>query len=726
MADLLGIGYSGLSAAQLALTTTGNNISNVNTPGYSRQSVDLVTNPAQILGSSYVGSGVGVASITRSYDQFLVGQVRSSTSSYGSANTFQQYASTVDNMLGDPTAGLTAGLDNYFSAVQQVANDPSSQAARQALVSQSSALASSFQNIATTLNQQYLQINTAVTNSVSQVNSLAKTIAQLNGEITSATGAAQGNPPNDLLDQRDAALTSLAQLVSVTTVPQDNGGVSVFIGNGQSLVVGNATQPLTIVPNAYDPARLEIGYPAGNGGGSVDISAQLSGGSIGGLLSYRSQMLDTTRNQLGQIAIGMASAVNTQSRLGMDLGGALGGDMFSASAPAVSASSANAGNGSVTASLVNAGALTSSDYKLVYNGANRYTLTRMTDGQSFAIDTGGAPSYTTATIDGISLTISAGAATGDSFLIQPTADAAAGLKSLITDPSKIAAAVPVAASASLSNFGTAAAGPVGVNNPNDKVMLQFTSPTNFNVVDETSGATLAQNVTYTSGGAISYNGWTTQISDGGTPPAAGDRFYVDQGVSSADAANVGGGAIAQAIVSAPAPGLTGTVTITFTSPNTFDVSGATTGSPTTGVPYVSGNVISYNGWNVTLTGTPVAGDSFTVSRNVAGVGDNGNIQQIAALQNKMTLEGGTATFQQAYGQIVAAVGNQTSEAQSDSSAFQAQLTQATNAVSSVSGVNLDEEAANMLQYQQAYQAAAKVIATANTLFQTLLSAVNGT
>ena len=724
MADILGIGYSGLAAAQRALSTTGHNISNANTDGYSRQTVDLAANPPELFGKSYLGNGVNVASVKRVYDQFLANQVRVNTASFSSVDTFQQLAGTIDNLLGNSNTSLNTGIDNYFNAVQQVADNPSSQAARQSLLSQSDSLVQNFQYVNTAVNQGYSQINTAISNSVSQINGLAKNIADLNNKIVLATGAAGGGSPNDLLDQRDAELNKLSKLVSVSTVMESDGALNVFIGSGQSLVVGSKSQSLGVVPNLYDKSRNEIGYTTSSGT-NVDISGQITGGSLGGLLNYRNQVLDTTKNALGQLAIGMASTTNTQHRLGMDLNGDLGGDLFSVASPIVTASNSNSGTGAVSGSLVSANSLTSSDYKLVYDGADNYTLTRQSDGQNFTINTGGTSPYTSTSIDGFSLTISSGAAVGDSFLIQPTRAGVDDLSTLISDPSKIAAAVPVAVTAPLSNMGNATASPISVNNPNDRVVIQFTSPTTYDVLDQTSGATLAQGVSYTSGANISFNGWTTKITDGGTSPTNGDIFYVDQGVASADSANTGSAGIDQVTMNPPDPGLTGSVTITFTSPNTFTVTGATTGTPTVAVPYSSGGVISYNGWNFTVNGSPATGDSFSIGPNINGVGDNGNMLQIAALQSNMTMSGGTASFQDVYGKIVADVGTKTQEAKTSSDALNAILQQSSDARDAVSGVNLDEEAANMLRYQQAYQAAAKVIATAGTLFQSLLSAING-
>ena len=723
MADILGIGFTGLAAAQKSLSTIGHNISNANTDGYSRQRVDLATNPATLYGSSYIGNGVNVADVKRVYDAFLVNQVRLDTASFNNVSTYQQLATPMDNILGDANTGLSSGIENFFNAGHQIASNPNSQAARQSFLSQADALVNNFQYINNALNQGYNQVNTAITNSISRINSLASNIAKLNNQIVLASGAAGGGAPNDLLDQRDAALEQLSSLVSVSTVEESNGALNVFIGNGQSLVVGSKSQSLSVVANLYDPTRKEIGYVAN--GASVNVSAQISGGSLGGLLNYRNQILDPTKNTLGKLAIGMASTINNQHHLGMDLNGNLGGDLFNVASPVVSAATTNTGTAAITGNLVNTNDLTSSDYSLLYNGADSYTLTRLDDGQTYSINTGGSYPYTSDVIDGVSLTINSGAAVGDRFLIRPARAGVDQLKTLISNPSKIAAAVPVAVTTPLSNVGSANVSAIQVNNPNDKVAIQFTSASTFDVLDVTTGATLAQNVSYTSGSNISFNGWSAAISDGGSGPANGDIFYVDEGITSAGGSNTGGAVIGAATMSPPDPALTDAVTITFTSANTFTVTGSTTGSPTVNVPYTDGGIISYNGWNFSISGSPASGDSFSIGPNNNGVGDNGNMQKIVALQNKLTMSGSTATYQDLYGQVVADVGTKTQEASTSHDALSALLQQSKDARNSVSGVNLDEEAANMLRFQQAYQASAKVISTSETLFQSLLSAIGG-
>src|SRR3569623_373837 len=718
---LLGVGLSGLLAAQRSLTVTGNNISNANTDGYSRQRVDLSTRPPQLYGSSYVGNGVDVSSVSRVYDNFLVEGVRTGTSSYESLNTFANYAARIDNLLANPDAGVGTAIQSFFTAANQVSSDPSSQPARQVLLSQANNVADTFKYDGDRFAELGQQSNTALKDSVGQINALASGIAELNQNIITAIGAASGCLPYDLLDKRDAALTQLSNLVSVTAVPQSDGSMNVFIGSGQALVVGTKTQQLSVIRNNYDPSRSEIGYAVGST--TVELTNQLSGGTIGGQINFRSQILDPAQNALGRVVTGLADAVNTQHQLGVDLSGALGGKLFNTGAMPVAQGARNTGNGSVSATLVSAEAITISDYQLQYNGANSYTLTRANDGKTFTINTGGSSPYTSTTIDGIALTISSGAAVGDGFLVRPTYAAAGTLQVAISDPAKLAAAAPIRASTALSNVGGAKISAGVVNSPDDRLMVQFTAPGVYDVVDQTTGATLGQGLSYSSGGNIAFNGLTFKITNGAGTPASGDKFYIDKKVTSADSANTGAATIGQVTASPPDPHLRDAVSIVFTSPTTYNVVGAPTGSPLTNVPYTSGSVISYNGWNVAISGTPATGATFTVGNNATGVGDTRNALQLCGLQQKLTLAGGTATFQDAYGQIVADIGSKTQQSNIARDARNALLKQSVEARDSVSGVNLDEEAANLIKMQQAYQAAAHVITMANTLFQSILDAV---
>ena len=625
MPDLLSLGVSGLNVSQLALDTTGHNIANANTPGYSRQSVQVGTEPPMQFGSFWMGQGALVQGVQRSYSQFLDTALQTASAGQAQLTAYSDLASRLDNLMASSSGGVQPALDGFYGAIQDLANNPADVPTRQALLGKAQALAAQFQGLAGQFGQFQGEINQRLTGDVSQINSLAQGIAGLNGQIVQMQGA--GQAPNDLLDQRDALLQKLGGLVGVTAVPQDNGTLNVMVGNGQQLVLGTQASALKIVPNAYDPGRSEVALA---GTGTV-ISGQLSGGEVSGLLTVRDQVVIPAQNQLGRAATALALAVNAQSHAGMDLRGNLGGDLFSVPAPTVLPSSANAGSASVAASVTGSAQLTAYDYTLRNTGSG-WTLTR-SDGTAVAL-AGAGTAASPFTADGLSLVVSGAAAVGDSFQIQPTRNAAAGFTLAIRDPSAIAAALPVRSSAASANTGNAGIGTPSVTN----------------------------------------------------------------------AAN---------------PQLLSPVTISFTSPTTYQINGA--GS----YAYSSGGAIALNGWSVAISGTPVAGDSFSVTSNAGGVGDNGNALALGATASLGVLDGGATTVGQAYGQLVAGTGSLTQQSQTRLASQTALVNQATSAQQSVSGVNLDEEAARLVRYQQSYQAAAHVIATAQTIFQSLLTAVGG-
>lgn len=712
--DLFGIGVSGLLAFQRALATTSHNVANATTEGYTRQRAELVARAPLYSGNGFIGAGVQVDAVRRMHDAYLVDQVRASGSAHAQLEHFHALAAEIDNVLGDPRAGLAPALSAFFDAVQGVANDPTSTAARQVLLSQAGALVDRFHALDQRLGELERRVNSTITNAVAEINDLAAGIADLNARIAQQPS---GAPPNDLLDRREQLLGRLAELVGVRVTTQDDGSVSVFIGNGQSLVVGTRALALETKPNLYDPARLEVGYAGA--AAAASFSDQLAGGSLAGALAFRVQALDPARHALGRVAVGIAHAFNDQHRLGLDLDGALGGSFFREPLAAVAASRLNAGAGAVAASVRDVSALAASDYVLRYDGANTYTLTRSSDGQTFAIATAGVSPYTT-TIDGVDLTISAGAAVGDTFRISPVGAGAADIGVAIGDVRAVAAAAAVRAEAAIGNAGTGRIGPVTVNSPNDRVVVTFTGPNTFDVVDETTGAVLATGASYADPATIAYNGWSAVLSGA---PQAGDTFVVENTVTQANSA---AGAIGPVTVAASGshPDLPETVTITFTSPTAYTVTGTGQGLPAGGTyDPASGATLSFNGWTVTLTGAPAAGDVYTVERNAGAAGDNRNALALLGLQTRHTLDGGHASLGGAYAAAVAEVGARTRAAGIGRDAQAVLRDQANAAREALSGVNLDEEAADLVRFQQAYQAAAQVISVADSLFRTLLDAV---
>lgn len=322
--SLLNIGVSALTTTQTALATTSHNISNVNTEGYNRQRTEHVAQIPDFVGNRYIGSGVTVGAIERVYDGFLANQVRTYTSQTSQAGTFFEFSKQVDDLLGSQELGLNSGLEEFFNSVHQVASDPTSISARTVMLTQGELLADRFNTLEQQITSFDKQIDNSLSVSIKEINTISQGIADLNDAIVAATGSNSGSP-NDLLDQRDQLINELSEFISVETLAESNGAVSIFVGSGQALVVGTSQIDLhEIADISTTPPRVSIGY----GSSMVDISAQLSGGSIGGSFQVRADVIDTARASLDTLAGTVVTAFNTVQTAGIDLDGNAGTNFF--------------------------------------------------------------------------------------------------------------------------------------------------------------------------------------------------------------------------------------------------------------------------------------------------------------------------------------------------------------------------------------------------------------
>jgi flagellar hook-associated protein 1 FlgK len=626
MPNLLTTSLSALTAFQRSLEVTGNNIANVNTEGYSRQVAELSSRVGTQTGVGSIGTGVQISTIRRIYDGILDSQLQSSLTSFSRFEAMNDLAARLDTLLADPSTGLNVQLQEFFNGVQDIANDPASVPTRQALLGEADGLISRFGQLDKQLSGMDVEINKRVVAAVDEVNRLTTSIADLNGQIILGQ-ARMGQPPNDLLDQRDLLVRDLSALVSVSTVQQNDGSLNVFVSSGQNLVIGGESRDLGMRASEFDPTRVEITF--GGQSGVAAIGNSISGGKLGGLIEFRNQVLDPARKSLGETAQALALTFNEQHASGMDLYGNLGGEFFAIDPPAVSASRNNSGTGTVTATIADLGALSGAEYVLTYDGA-AYNLTRADSGQAVAM-TGSGTAGDPFVAGGISIVTGGAAAAGDRQLIRPSVNGANSIARALTDPQALAMAAPTRTASSLNNIGNGAISQSSVVDRND-------------------------------------------------------------------------------------PGLLGSYVIEFTSANTYSVNGA--GS----FAYTSGDPITVSGSEFTISGAPSVGDQFTLEANTAASGDNRNGLQLANLQAVGILDGGTISINESYGQLVSDVGGKTRQVQANLEAQGVVLASAENAQLSKSGVNLDEEAANLLRYQQAYQAAAQVIAVASELFDTIINA----
>ena len=348
MANLLGIATSGLGAIQQALATTGHNIANVNTEGYSKQVADFSTLPAQRTGTSFQGSGVEVGDIRRSYDSFVVAELQTRSSKLGQTTAYESLASGLDSLVGDSDNGLSLALEDFFNSIQGVASDPSSLSARQILLSDAEILTDRFAQLNTSLLGFERDANNRINSAVGEINGLTTNLAELNSNIVLALGT--GASPNDLLDQRDTLLMQLSEKVGIVSIEQTDGAINVFVGKGQPLVIGGAAEQLTVTNSPLYPARLEVGVTR-PGGFTELISNQIRGGELQGVIDFRSRVLDPALSELGRVAIGMTELLNAQHRLGVDLNGQMGGDFFSPISSSVVSSTNNVGSATVNMSV---------------------------------------------------------------------------------------------------------------------------------------------------------------------------------------------------------------------------------------------------------------------------------------------------------------------------------------------------------------------------------------
>lgn len=670
---IFSIGISGIRAAQLGLLTTEHNIANASTEGYSRQRIIQTTNIPVATGSGFVGQGTSVSAIERLYSQTLVNQVNTAQSSVSELDAYYAQIKQIDNMLADQSAGLSPALQDYFRGIQDVAANPASLAARQSMVSSAEALVSRFQSMEARLVELREGVGTEITATVASINSYARQIGELNQRIVLAQATTLA-PANDLLDQRDHLMSQLNELVEVRSTVNSDGTYNVFFGTGQQLVVGTQVTELVAQAAYADISRIVVGIKTA--GAVQELPENLiTGGALAGLLNFRSETLDRATNDLGRIAATLAQTMNAQHALGQNLlGQAVGegsfvGDLFSFSGPKVVANSRNAsGSATVSADFTSPPPfngsnfytdLTGSDYQLTYN-AGTLTLTRLSDNKTWSGGSIAAINTALAT-DPQGFTLSddgAGYSTGDSYLIQPTRDVA---RNILVNTS--IAADPRLIAAALPIRTTTDAGNTG--------SAQISAGT------ITPDPTLAPNLYSLASLPISidYNG--------------------------GNLANFPNGPVTVTV-----NGVTTSYTIT---------------APTDTVPYTSGATVTLAGLSFTISGTPNNGDSFNILRNSAGVSDSRNALALGQLQTQGTVAGGTANYQVAYSRLVSDAGNKTREIQVTAEAQSALLKQAQNSRDALSGVNLDEEAANLLRFQQAYQASAKVIDIGSRLFDVILS-----
>jgi len=641
---LMSIGTRAMTASYAALQTTGHNIANANTAGYSRQQAEVATAQGQFTGSGFFGKGVDVTTVSRAHDEFLTREAATTQSVAAADDTRLAQLQQLEKLFGTGESGLGYLSGQLINAFVDVASRPQDTAARQVVLARAQDAVSRFRTSGEQIDTLQNDVTQDLKGSVTRVNALAQNVASLNRQIADASGST-GHQPNDLLDQRDSLIAEIGKYVQVTTIAADDGSKNLFIAGGQRLVLGSDASTLSAMPDVYDPQQVRLGIREA-GVDRLVAEDQLGGGSIAGLLRFQNVDLRDARNAVGQIAAALSGSLNAQQKLGLDLStptGQIGADLFSVGAPRVLPASTNHGSAAIGVQVADATKLQASDYELRYDGSN-YTLTRLAS-QDPPLTITPAALAAGVTVDGMTIAISAGSpAAGDRFLLQPVAMAAKDMRRVLDDPRGLAAASPVTATLGLANKGTLSIASLQVRST---ISAPVNAIVKFNQVPFTTN-------------------YTYQLSDdGGATFAAAQPLVAGQPIGFTDA---------------------------------------------------GGKLL----WELAVNGTPADGDTIAVDPTRFPAASNGNALALVALRDAGVVAG--ATLSDAYSSAMSDVGVRVQSAQGAADLSSAMATDAQTRNTQKSGVNLDEEAARLIQYQQSYQAAAKMLQVAQSVFDTLLQA----
>lgn len=679
MSDLLRIGTSGVRAQSALLQTTGNNIANVNTPGYVRE---------RTLFSTEATGGVGEGSTTRVVSEFAQRQMRRDTANLGYFDQYVNEASRVDSLFSKEANSVAAGLDTFFQRMQTAVDQPSSIATRSLVIGDAESILNKFDTLSNLVLDQSSTVNEQLEIFTGEVNNLIQNIASLNKEIAGLGTIHTANPPNALLTERDESLRKLSELLGTHTLESPEGETMVFLASGESLILEDGAFNLFSINGDPDPTRKDINLQlSGNSTLIAPLNTKEIGGKIGGLLTFREEVLEPSQNKLSQIAVAFADSFNEQNQLGMDLDGEIGGNIFTLPTFGGQAYTDNTGNGAVTVGFEagKSNELSANNFQVTFNtGPDRFTIEALDDAGDVIAGTAitenitaypttfNSTNTTGGSLFGLQVTFdnAAGAfGNGDSFKLTPLKDASHSITMNTTRAEDLALASPIRTETDLSNLGSGQISPGTVTNT-DPATSDFTAP---------GGLTTAPVF-------VEYIG--------------GSRFRVHD--------------------SDPRLGAT---TVLGTTP-------VLVAGQYNDIMQQAG--LGTYGYDFNITGLPKNTDVFTVDYNTGGFNDNRNGLELSSLQTKDTMQksvvatanaDNTLSFHEAYARLISDVGNKTAQAKTSEQASEALLNQSTQWHTSISGVSLDEEAANMIQFQQAYAASARIISTAQTIFDTLLSSV---
>lgn len=664
---MLNSGITGLAAAQYRLSIASNNISNVDTEGYSRQRVETVSTVGTAFKTTLQGNGTAISAIERIFNEYNFEEVLFNSSQYEYSNTSLINSSRIDSLLADADTGITVTFASMLDGINGIVEEPTLISARNVLISQAETLGNRFNSLYEEVAIQQLGgINDQIETSVAQINMITEELAVLNSKIQVETATSpNGFLPNDLLDKRDLLLKDLSEIVQVNVVDVGDGTVNVSIGTGVTLVTNDTSIPLSTVPNEYDPQLIEIGISVNTGVANKSIiTNNLVGGSLTGLIDTRDNVVIPTINELGKLSIAMADVFNRQQSLGRDLNGDAGENIFLDINDGQDVlertlnSSKNTNVSTFEIYIRNTEQLSSEEFEMEYDGTNLDVfdqdgnLVQQFDATDIAAMSAGQQLIVGDT--GIAMAIDTNNLTaGDSFKVRPTYFGANNIEGILTDPDKVAVAD----------------NPLAITDANN------TNNVSFNLYEITGNSTTVPG------------------------PLPDDSISIE-------------------------------IDATGTSYQVFDSAGALISGP---LDITDDQIIDdpVTGFRFELEGTLAGGEIFTITHadnpgidetKAFGPGDNTNILAMLSLQSERVMDGGTNSFSESYAELITIIGVETSSRQISTDSFSTLLSSSEQRLAGVSGVNLDEEAASLIEYQQSYAASARIITVAREIFDTLLAA----
>ena len=786
MADLLSTGISGVRTYQRALATVGNNIANVDTEGYSRQRLEIQESSSSSEGSLNIGNGARAVRVQRSYDSFVVENLRSSQSQLTKNQATLEYVTQLENILADKQLSLSTSLDGFFSAVQEVSLSPSSSAARQNMLNVAESTVAQFTSVGAQLSRIEENSYSDLTGQVSALNQLAEQLGNINTSLNRVNSV--DKQPNELLDQRDTLIQDMSKLLRVHAVEKNNGSVDIHIGDvasGQYLVQGSKASTLGIdrsTTNA-DEAVLMLDPHM-----SPQKVTQVLGGSIAGISEFRQNSLTTLRDELDTLTQVFVGEVNDAHALGIDAQGNFGGDLFSLGNIYAVTPGLNKGTGFVTVSALPNAKVEKLTMELSYSDST--DLWTLTDTESKTSVTG----TTELTMGGVKVTLAGVPKDADSFSLTSTKRPIDALQVSVTEHSNIASGgavsvaratantsgtkmllngyvKPAAAVADTSmdtalrnNISQVAASSLTASNSVAFVIPANTQDSQFYSTEQNASSSIQMQVFTRAGkqlygSALSSSEQTALMTSGNgfssnaaydstynnqtgtsayldanvtvTNPTSGDTrdYFALAGslkedllvfVTGTGAAEVSGqwGSLATLDVREQ---LRQNIDVQFAADaSTYVLTDTTTNTNIASGTFTAGGTIEHNGWTVSFDGVIQANDKFSVRGNSAQAGDNRNLLKIIELQGNKDIFSGRGDFTEVYTDVIGDLGYSVIQATVSRDAQQIIFDQAQAKRDETSAVSLDEEAANLLRFQQAYQASAQVISTASKLFDTIL------